>query len=187
MYRCELMKEECSKDSCLNGFSCIMEDGSIHCNSLPLVSRGIGYAEIAEICAGVFSLILLVAAFVCARKRYISYKKHKPVCVQDSNGYFPTGLTKTMLRDGGDSPPMEMNTLIGENDLDHNLFRSLKPREQREMNLRGHKAQGPVVCSVAPNLPHPPSSNSDNESIRKNNWDPSYEGEYGSVYPLSSN
>uniref|UniRef100_W5U6J6 Protocadherin Fat 2 n=1 Tax=Ictalurus punctatus TaxID=7998 RepID=W5U6J6_ICTPU len=176
--RCELMKEECSKDSCLNGFSCIMEDGSIHCNSLPLVSRGIGYAEIAEICAGVFSLILLVAAFVCARKRYISYKKHKPVCVQDSNGYFPTGLTKTMLRDGGDSPPMEMNTLIGVNDLDHNLFRSLKPREQREMNLRGHKAQGPVVCSVAPNLPHPPSSNSDNESIRKNNWDPSYE-----VYP----
>ncbi|XP_058253540.1 protocadherin Fat 2 [Hemibagrus wyckioides] len=175
---CASPKEECSPDSCLSGFSCIMEDGSIRCNSLPLVSRGFGYVEIAEICAGVVSLIVLVAAFVCIRKRYVSYKKHKPVCVQDSNGYFPTGLTKTMLRDGVDTPPMEMNTLIGGNDLDHSPFRSLKPHEQRETNLRGAKAQGPVVCSVAPNLPHPPSSNSDNESIRKSNWDPGYE-----VYP----
>ncbi|KAI5607990.1 protocadherin Fat 2 [Silurus asotus] len=175
---CELLKEECSSDSCLSGYSCIKKDGSIHCKSLPLVSRDIGYAEIAEICAGVLSLIVLVGAFVCIRKRYVSYKKHKPVCVQDSNGYFPTGLTKSMLRDGGDTTPMEMNTLIGRNDLDHNLLRSLKSHEQREMNARGHKAQGPVVCSVAPNLPHPPSSNSDNDSIRKNNWDPSYE-----VYP----
>lgn len=187
MYRCELLKEECSPDSCLSGFSCIMDDGSIRCNALPWVSGGIGYVEIAGICAGVFGLILFVAAFVFFRKRYISCKKHKPVCVQDSNGYFPTGLTKTMLRDGGDTPPMEMNTLIGGNDLDHSPFRSLKPHEQREMNPRGHKAQGPVVCSVAPNLPHPPSSNSDNESIRKNNWDPGYEGEYGNVYPVSGN
>ncbi|TSK28143.1 Protocadherin Fat 2 [Bagarius yarrelli] len=176
--RCESLKEECSPDSCLSGFSCVMEGGFVRCTSLPLVSRGIGYVEIAEISAGVVSLILLVAAFVYARKRYVSYKKHKPVCVQDSNGYFPSGLTKTMLHDGGDSPPMEMNTLIGGNDLDHSPFRSLKSRDQRDTNLRGHKAQGPVVCSVAPNLPHPPSSNSDNESIRKTNWDPSYE-----VYP----
>lgn len=176
MYRCEVLTKECSPDSCLNGFSCIMEDGSISCNFLPVVSKEIGYTEIAEICAGVFGLIFLVAAFVFIRKRYVSYKKHKPVCVQDSNGYFPTGLTKTMLRDGGDTPLREMNTLIDENDMDHSPFRSLKPREQRELNHRGHKAQGPVVCSVAPNLPHPPSSNSDNESIRKN-WDPSYEGE----------
>ncbi|KAF5893704.1 protocadherin Fat 2, partial [Clarias magur] len=173
--RCGLTKEECPPDSCGSGFSCIMEGGYIRCNPLPLVSRGIGYVEIAEICAGVLVLILLVAGFVLIRKRYVSYKKHKPVCVQDSNGYFPTGLTKTMLRDGGDSPPMEMNTLIGGNDLDHSPFRSLKPREQRDMNPRGHKPQAPVVCSVAPNLPHPPASNSDNDSIRKNNWDPSYE------------
>lgn len=158
-----------------------MEDGSIRCNSLPLVSRSFGYVEIAEICAGVVSLIVLIASFVYIRKRYVSYKKHKPVCVQDSNGYFPTGLTKTMLHDGVDTPPMEMNTLIGGNDLDHSPFRSLKPCEQRETNLRGTKAQGPVVCSVAPNLPHPPSSNSDNVSIRKSNWDPGYEGEYGNI------
>lgn len=185
MFRCKLTKEECPPDSCGSGFSCKMEDGLIRCNPLPLVSRGIGYVEIAEICAGVLVLILLVAAFVLIRKRYVSYKKHKPVCVQDSNGYFPTGLTKTMLRDGGDSPPMEMNTLIGGNDLDHSPFRSLKPREQRDMNPRGHKPQAPVVCSVAPNLPHPPASNSDNDSIRKNNWDPSYEGEYRSTYTMS--
>lgn len=164
-----------------------MEDGAIHCNPLPaLVSGGMGYTEIAEICAGAFGLIFLVAAFVFLRKRYISYKKHKPVCVQDSNGYFPTGLTKSMLRDGGDTPLREMNTLIRGNDGDNSPFRSLKPHEQREMNPLGHKAQGPVVCSVAPNLPHPPSSNSDNESIRKNTWDPGYEGECGSFYPMSA-
>lgn len=180
MYRCEVQTKECSPNSCLSGFSCTLEEGSIRCDSLPLLSRGIGYTEIAEICAGIFGLIFLVVVFVFIRKRYVSCKKHKPVCVQDSNGYFPTGLTKTMLRDGGDTPPREMKTLISGNDLDLSPFRSLKPREQREMSLRNHKAQGPVVCSVAPNLPHPSSSNSDNESIRKN-WDPSYEGEYGSI------
>uniref|UniRef100_A0AAQ6IQZ5 FAT atypical cadherin 2 n=1 Tax=Anabas testudineus TaxID=64144 RepID=A0AAQ6IQZ5_ANATE len=38
------------------------------------------------------------------------------------------------------------------------------------------KTQGPVVCSVAPNLPARPPSSSDNDSIRKNHWDMDYEG-----------
>ncbi|XP_036424414.1 LOW QUALITY PROTEIN: protocadherin Fat 2 [Colossoma macropomum] len=180
--RCQTLIDACSPNPCPSGFGCKMAEGSIHCDPLPQVSGVIGYIEIAEICAGVMGLLFLVAAFVCIRKRYISHKKHKSGCVQDSNGYFPTGLTKSMMRDGGDTPPMEMSTLIGTgNNLDHSPFRSLKPRDQRELaqsSSRTQKAQGPVVCSVAPNLPPPPSSSSDNDSIVKNNWEASYE-----VYP----
>lgn len=50
------------------------------------VSPMIGYMEILEISAGVLGLLLLVAIFICVRKRYIQRKKKKPVCVQDSNG-----------------------------------------------------------------------------------------------------
>lgn len=40
-----------------------------------------------EISASVLGLLLLVALFVCIRKRYVQQKqKKKPVCVQDSNG-----------------------------------------------------------------------------------------------------
>lgn len=43
--------------------------------------------EIMEISASVLGLLLLVALFVCIRKRYVQQKKKKkPVCVQDSNG-----------------------------------------------------------------------------------------------------
>lgn len=48
----------------------------------------IGYVEIMEISASVLGLLLLVALFVCIRKRYVQQKKKKkkPVCVQDSSG-----------------------------------------------------------------------------------------------------
>lgn len=56
-----------------------------HC--LFQVSSMIGYVEVMEIGASVLGLLLLVALFVCIRKRYIQKKKKKkPVCVQDSNG-----------------------------------------------------------------------------------------------------
>lgn len=46
----------------------------------------IGHMEIMEISASVLGLLLLVALFVCVRKRYLQQKKKRPVCVQDSNG-----------------------------------------------------------------------------------------------------
>ncbi len=46
----------------------------------------IGYVEIMEISASILGLVILVAVFVCVRKRYVQQKKKKPVCVQDSNG-----------------------------------------------------------------------------------------------------
>uniref|UniRef100_A0A8C1XZ71 FAT atypical cadherin 2 n=1 Tax=Cyprinus carpio TaxID=7962 RepID=A0A8C1XZ71_CYPCA len=116
---------------------------------------------------------------ICTIQFSIFRKKHKSGCVQDSNGYFPT-LPKNMMKATEISSPMEISTLIGTTgDLVNSPFRSLKPCEQRELGPQvGSRSQGPVICSVAPNLPPPPSTSSDNDSIRKNNWEHDYE-----VYP----
>lgn len=69
---------------------------------------------------------------------------------------------------------MEMSSLVGAiNDLDSTPFRSLRPRSP---GVSFPRTQGPVVCSVAPNLPVRPPSSSDNDSIRKSHWDMDYEG-----------
>lgn len=166
----------CTPNPCLAGFSCSMAGNSIHCER----TTSPPYVEIAEICAGILGLVLLVVAFVCFRKHYVSRKKHKSGCVQDSNGYFPP-LPKSMMKETEISSPMEISTLIGSvGDLDSSPFRSLKTREQRELGPQvgsRSRPQGPVICSVAPNLPPPPSTSSDNDSIMKNNWDHDYEGE----------
>ncbi|XP_016310855.1 protocadherin Fat 2 [Sinocyclocheilus anshuiensis] len=167
----------CTPNPCLAGFTCSMAGNSIHCER----TTSPAYVEIAEICAGILGLVLLAVAFVCFRKHYVSRKKHKSGCVQDSNGYFPT-LPKSMMKETEISSPMELSTLIGSaGDLDSSPFCSLKPREQLELGPQvgsRSRPQGPVICSVAPNLPPPPSTSSDNDSIRKNNWEHDYE-----VYP----
>lgn len=185
--------DPCSPNPCSSGYDCKRDanaDRSFHCDPLPQVSHGFSYLEVVEIVAGVIGLLLLVAAFVYLRKRYVRQRKHKPVCVQDSNGYFPPHLTKSMMMAAagvgdGDSPPMEMSTLIGSRpgDMDHNSpFRTLKPPGPSPRGtLLSNKPPGPVVCSVAPNLPAPmpPPSTSDNESIVKNTWELDYEGAHG--------
>ncbi|KAL2077818.1 hypothetical protein ACEWY4_027322 [Coilia grayii] len=182
--RCQNLVDPCSPNPCSMGFDCKRAEQSFYCNALPVVSP-ITYLEMVEIVAGVLGLLLVVAAFVYLRKRYVNHKKHKPICVQDSNGYFPSHLTKSMMV--ADTPPMEMSTLIdSRSDLDHSPFRTLKPHGPPQVPgpqrgaLLGPKPQGPVVCSVAPHLPEPapPPSTSDNESIVKNNWELDYE-----VYP----
>uniref|UniRef100_A0A8C2WRQ2 FAT atypical cadherin 2 n=1 Tax=Cyclopterus lumpus TaxID=8103 RepID=A0A8C2WRQ2_CYCLU len=175
-------KTECWPNTCGGGFDCKVTDGSIHCDPLPLVSPIIGYVEIMEISASVLGLLFLVGAFVCIRKRYVQQKKKKPVCVQDSNGYSQPGLTKSLKSSHHEATTLEMNSLVDAiNDLDHTPFRSLRPRSQIVSSGGGAcspKTQRPVVCSVAPNLPARPPSGSDNDSIRKNQWDQGYE-----VYP----
>ncbi|XP_044219548.1 protocadherin Fat 2 isoform X3 [Thunnus albacares] len=173
----------CSPNPCPGGFDCTVSDGSIHCDPLPQqVSPMIGYMEIMEISASVLGLLFLVAIFVCVRKRYVQQKQKKPVCVQDSNGYFQPSLAKSLKADSQEVDPIQMSTLVGtNNDLDHSPFRSLRPRSQIYSSggrVSSPKTQGPVVCSVAPNLPARPPSSSDNDSIRKNHWDMDYE-----VYP----
>ncbi|XP_049898482.1 protocadherin Fat 2 [Epinephelus moara] len=180
--RCHNQIEVCSPKSCPGGFDCKVTDGLIHCDPLPQVSPMIGYMEIMEISVAVLGVLLLVGMFVCIRKRYVQKKKKKPVCVQDSNGYFQSSLAKSLKADSQEGNPIEMSSLVGPtNDLDHTPFRSLRPRSQIISSGGGvssPKTQGPVVCSVAPNLPAGPPSSSDNDSIRKNHWDMDYE-----VYP----
>ncbi|XP_074505101.1 protocadherin Fat 2 [Sebastes fasciatus] len=179
---CHNQVEVCSPNPCPGGFDCKVTGGSIFCDPLPQVSPMIGYMEILEISASVLGLLFLVGLFVCIRKRYIQQKKKKPVCVQDSNGYFPSSLAKSLKVENQEGHPIEMSSLVGPtNDLNHTPFRSLRPRSQiisSEGRLPYPKMQGPVVCSVAPNLPARPPSSSDNDSIRKNHWDMDYE-----VYP----
>uniref|UniRef100_A0A673AU48 FAT atypical cadherin 2 n=1 Tax=Sphaeramia orbicularis TaxID=375764 RepID=A0A673AU48_9TELE len=96
--------------------------------------------------------------------------------------YFQPSLAKSLKADAHDLNPIEMSSLVdpASNDLDHTPFRSLRPRSQIGSGGGGasSKPTGPVVCSVAPNLPTRPPSCSDNDSIRKNQWDMDYE-----VYP----
>ncbi|XP_035505640.2 protocadherin Fat 2 isoform X2 [Scophthalmus maximus] len=182
--RCHNEIEVCSPNPCPGGFDCKVTDGSIHCDPLPQLNPMIGYMEILEISGSVLGLLFLVSVFVCVRKRYVQQKKKKPVCVQDSNGYFHTSLAKSLKADKREVSPIEMSSLVGPvNDLDHTPFRSLRPHSQIGLSGGGDgvsllKTQGPVVCSVAPNLPARPPSSSDNDSIRKNHWDMDYE-----VYP----
>ncbi|KAK0142930.1 Protocadherin Fat 2 [Merluccius polli] len=84
--RCHNLIDECSPNPCPGGYDCEFSEGSIHCDPLPLVSPLIGSVEIMVICASVLGLLFLVAFFVCVRKRYVTQKKKKPECVQDSNG-----------------------------------------------------------------------------------------------------
>ncbi|KAJ8394032.1 hypothetical protein AAFF_G00053760 [Aldrovandia affinis] len=181
--RCQNLIDACSPNPCPSGHDCKMAEGSVHCDPLPLVSGGIGMLEIVEISASAMGILFLVAVFVCIRKRYVQRKKHKPVAARDSNGYYPPSMAKSMMGDLHENPPIEMSMLAdSRNDLDNSPFRSLKPRGQTEIVSRGgncaQKALGPVVCSVAPNLPPPPPSSSDNESMQKNNWEMDYD-----VYP----
>ncbi|XP_054649081.1 protocadherin Fat 2 isoform X2 [Dunckerocampus dactyliophorus] len=179
---CHNLVDVCSPNPCPGGFHCKLSDGSFHCDPLPQVSPVVGYVEIMEIGGSVLGLLLLVAIFVCVRKRHVQQqKKKKAVCVQDSNGYFPSSLAKSLKAGDQDVPPMELNSMgAPTNDLDHSPFRSLRPRSHISSGgaVSSSKPHSPAVCSVAPNLPVRPPSSSDNDSVKKNHWDLDYE-----VYP----
>uniref|UniRef100_A0A1A8UWT2 FAT tumor suppressor homolog 2 n=1 Tax=Nothobranchius furzeri TaxID=105023 RepID=A0A1A8UWT2_NOTFU len=169
----------CLPNFCPGGFDCEVNGGTIHCVSLPVVSPVNSYVEISIICCGVLGLVFLVGIFVCVRKIYVQQKKKTPACVQDSNGYFQPTLAKSLKPDCQEGKSIEMNLVSSTNNLDHTPFRSLRPRSQIGSSSAGSlKTHGPVVCSVAPNLPARPPSSSDNDSIRKARWDMDYE-----VYP----
>ncbi|KAM9795003.1 protocadherin Fat 2 [Neosynchiropus ocellatus] len=178
--RCHKRIDVCAPDSCPRGFECQVSMGSFHCDPLPQVSPGFGYVEILEIGGSILGLLLVVAIFVCIRKRYVQQRSKKAARAEDSNGYFHT--TKKAKPDQQDVHPIELTSLMGPvNDLDHTPFRSLRPRSQIISSggvVSSQKTSGPVVCSVAPNLPARPPSSSDNDSIRKSHWDQDYE-----VYP----
>ncbi|XP_051926761.1 protocadherin Fat 2 isoform X1 [Hippocampus zosterae] len=172
--QCHNGVDVCSPNPCPSGFLCQVSPGSFHCDPLPQVSPGVGYVELMEIGASVLGLLLLVAIFVCGRKRYIQQRKNKKM-KNDSNSYSPSMLSKTPKACDQDGGHIELSCMTSStNDLDHSPFRSLRPRSLPPND----KSHGPVVCSVAPNLPVRPPSSSDNDSVKKTHWDLDYE-----VYP----
>ncbi|XP_012717208.2 protocadherin Fat 2 [Fundulus heteroclitus] len=178
--RCHNDLDVCVPGLCPGEYDCSVVNGSIHCDPLQLRSIKIGSVEIMEICASGVGIVFLVGVFVCIRKCYVKQKKKKHTCVQDSNGYFQPSLPKRLKAECKEVNPTEVSSLVtSTNNLDHTPFRSLRPRSQISSSGGGSpKAQRPVVCSVAPNLPVRPPSSSDNDSIRKSQWDMDYE-----VYP----
>ncbi|XP_063784401.1 protocadherin Fat 2 [Pseudophryne corroboree] len=130
-----------------------------------------GAQEIVEILGGVLAVLFLVGLFVIFRKRVCQRAgSHKPAPQEDPD------LKHYISRDigvGTQGPPMELNILspAARNQLDHEgqPHRSAVP--ELLTFCKPQVARGPVVCSVAPNLPPAPPSSSDNESIIKNNWD----------------
>ncbi|XP_072296133.1 protocadherin Fat 2 [Eucyclogobius newberryi] len=177
--RCHNVIETCPPDSCPRDYGCKVVLGSIHCDPMPVSQPMVGFMELVEIGASVLGVVFLVAIFVCVRKRYVQLQKKKAACVQDSNGYFPSGQCKSLKSGPSEMTPMEMTAM--DQDQDTSPFRSLRPRSQLGPSVTAgplSKPQGPVVCSVAPHLPARPPSTSDTESIRKSRWDQDYE-----VYP----
>ncbi|XP_077389169.1 protocadherin Fat 2 isoform X2 [Festucalex cinctus] len=169
--QCHNGADVCSPNPCPDGFLCRVSSGSFHCDPLPQVSPLVGYVEMLEIGASVLGLLLLVAIFVCGRKHYIQQKKKKKKTETDSNGYKPSALSKSSKAANQDGGHLELSCMTSPaNDLD----RSRRPRNHPPAD----KSHGPAVCSVAPNLPERPPSNSDNDSVKKTHWDLDYE-----VYP----
>uniref|UniRef100_A0A8C5MTU4 FAT atypical cadherin 2 n=1 Tax=Leptobrachium leishanense TaxID=445787 RepID=A0A8C5MTU4_9ANUR len=129
-----------------------------------------GAQEIVEILGGILAVLVLVALFVVFRKRLCKGGSHKPAPQEDPD------LKHHLSRDigvGTQGPSMELNILSpsarNQIDAEGQARRNQVPELLTFCKPQGPK--GPVVCSVAPNLPHAPPSSSDSESIAKNNWD----------------
>uniref|UniRef100_A0AAQ6ITX0 FAT atypical cadherin 2 n=1 Tax=Anabas testudineus TaxID=64144 RepID=A0AAQ6ITX0_ANATE len=149
--RCELVDNPCASEPCSHGRVCVPKAQGYMCNcSLDAACSDIGECS-PNPCPGGFDCKVTEGLIHC-----------------------------DPLLGNHEVRPIEMSSLTGPtNDLDTTPFRSLRPRSQICLSGGGvssAKTQGPVVCSVAPNLPARPPSSSDNDSIRKNHWDMDYEG-----------
>ncbi|CAF95368.1 unnamed protein product, partial [Tetraodon nigroviridis] len=164
VYRCCSSAGACDSSPCQNGGACEEDaSGGLRCR-----------------CAGLFhGARCELPNNPCASQPCA----HGHVCVPKARGYMCNcSLDDAQARyfqtsqkaNNQEAGPIEMSSLVGPiNDLDSTPFRSLRPQSP---GVSFPKTQGPVVCSVAPNLPVRPPSSSDNDSIRKNHWDLDYEG-----------
>ncbi|KAM8974291.1 protocadherin Fat 2 isoform 2-T2 [Pelodytes ibericus] len=179
--RCQVAVRDCSDGSCLcvptNTCNCSAVNGGQICAEVVtpemnqksfLVS---GAQEIVEILGGVLGVLVLVGLFVVFRKRVCrGGASHKPSPQEDLD------LKHHLSRDigvGTQGPSMELNILSPS--ARAQLDAEGQPRRTQTPELltfcKPQGPRGPVICSVAPNLPPAPPSSSDNESIAKNNWD----------------
>ncbi|KAM4677968.1 protocadherin Fat 2 [Discoglossus pictus] len=181
--RCQEVMRSCLESSCRDsslcvpGSNCNCSDVNQPCadmrtpemeNRSHLVS---GPQEIVEILGGILAVIILVGLFVTFRKRVCKGGVgHKPAPQEDPD------MKPHLSRDigvGTQGPSMELNILspTARSQLDAEGQPRRLPVPELLTFCKPQGPRGPVICSVAPNLPPAPPSSSDNESIAKNNWD----------------
>ncbi|XP_069487651.1 protocadherin Fat 1 isoform X1 [Ambystoma mexicanum] len=192
--------------NCSQGF------GGKYCSEVSInkyvsTSWNIGLAEVIGIIvfiAGIFSLVVI---FVLCRKMVSRKKKRHPNQEEKHLGtapflprpFFDPKLNKNIYSDIPPQVPVRPISYTpsipsdSRNNLDRNSFEGSAIPEHPEFStfnpdsVHGHRK--PVaVCSVAPNLPPPPPSNSpsDCDSIQKPSWDYDYDAKVVDLEPCLS-
>ncbi|XP_041050027.1 protocadherin Fat 1-like isoform X1 [Carcharodon carcharias] len=204
--RCKEDFNECLKHPCMNNGSCENFHGFFNCscasgytgNLCETFAEGqflgpaivISHDEIIAVVGAVLVACILVALFVIFRKLRSKKKKQSPLSVLGSNELSKSETTKNSYCDLHSSALIPLNILKGSAyDLDRDSYQGSQGHpDLNTFNPVQSKCRPTVVCSVAPNLPAPPSSNSDNESIPKTTWECEYEVYHGEppVWPPQS-
>ncbi|XP_067899138.1 protocadherin Fat 1 [Heterodontus francisci] len=204
--RCKEDFNECLKHPCVNNGSCENFHGSFNCSCAPgYIGRlcetwaeghlqsspiVISHYEIIEIAVAVLVACILVALFVVFRKIKNKKKNQSSLSVLGSNELSKSEMTKNSCCDSHSAALIPLNIIKGSTyDLDRDSYHGSQGHpDLNTFNPVHSKSRPAVVCSVAPNLPPPPSSNSDNESIPKTTWECEYEVYHGDppIWPPQS-
>ncbi|XP_069056290.1 protocadherin Fat 1 isoform X2 [Pleurodeles waltl] len=176
-------------------------------NKYVSTSWNIGLAEVIGIIvfiAGIFSLVVI---FVLCRKMVRRKRKQPPEPEEKHLGtapflprpFFDPKLNKNIYSDIPPQVPVRPISYTpsipsdSRNNLDRNSFEGSTIPEHPEFStfnpdsVHGHR-KTVAVCSVAPNLPPPPPSNSpsDCDSIQKPSWDYDYDAKVVDLEPCLS-
>ncbi|KAJ8000877.1 hypothetical protein DPEC_G00184960 [Dallia pectoralis] len=173
-------------------------------NEFVSTSWNIGLEEVIGIVVFVASIFILVLLFVVIRKRACRRKsksddnKHSPGPPHSflHRPYFDVKLSKNIYSDIPPQVPVRPISYTpsipsdSRNNLDRNSFEGSAIPEHPEFSTfnpdtaHGHR-KTVAVCSVAPNLPPPPPSNSvsDCDSIQKPSWDYDYDAKVVDLDP----
>nr|XP_033799788.1 protocadherin Fat 1 isoform X2 [Geotrypetes seraphini] len=197
--------------NCSKGF------GGKYCAEISLnkyvsTSWNIGLAEVIGIIVFVAGIFFLVVVFVLYRKLMRRKKKKKQQQQPEHESkhpgtttaflprpYFDAKLNKNVYSDIPPQVPVRPISYTpsipsdSRNNLDRNSFEGSTIPEHPEFStfnpdsVHGHR-KAVAVCSVAPNLPPPPPSNSpsDCDSIRKPSWDYDYDAKVVDLDPCLS-
>lgn len=187
--------------NCSHGFGGKLCDDTV-VNKYISTPWNIGLEEVIGIIIFVATIFILVLFFVFFRKKVCKKKHHNDASEKRigattsflQKNYFDSKMNKTIYSDIPPQVPVRPISYTpsipsdSRNNLDRNSFEGSAIPEHPEFStfnpdsMHGHR-KTVAVCSVAPNLPPPPPSNSpsDCDSIQKPSWDYDYDGTYPTV------
>ncbi|XP_051891479.1 protocadherin Fat 1a isoform X7 [Pristis pectinata] len=192
--------------NCSHGFVGKLCDDTV-VNKYVSTPWNIALEEVIGIIAFVAIIFVLVLLFVFFRKKICKKKHHndaneKRIGATTSflqKNYFDSKMNKTIYSDIPPQVPVRPISYTpsipsdSRNNLDRNSFEGSAIPEHPEFStfnpdsMHGHR-KTVAVCSVAPNLPPPPPSNSpsDCDSIQKPSWDYDYDAKVVDLEPCPS-